>query len=86
MHVSDISIYFLFDSTNISDIGVRLLLLCEVVRSVVSLILSLYQGSLELPSVFGTSWILEMNHVIAAMRELSQSMAKQILHQIESLD
>jgi hypothetical protein len=76
MHVSQIGIDFFLNFTYIADVGVGFLLLGEIVRCIVSLILGLDQGSHQLPSVFRAARVLEMNHIVAAMREFTKTVSK----------
>ncbi len=76
MHVSDIGIDFFLNFAYISDVGVGFLLLGEIVRCIVSLILGLDQGSHQLPCVFGAARVLEMNHIVTAMREFTKTVPK----------
>jgi hypothetical protein len=71
MHVSDIGIDFFLNFADISDVRVGFLLLREIERCIVSLILSLNQGTHQLPSVFGAARVLKMNYVITSMREFT---------------
>jgi len=82
MHISQIGIDFFLNFAYVSDVGVGFLLLGEIVRCIVSLILGLNQGSHQLSGVFGAARVLEMNHIVAAMREFTKTVSKKILHYV----
>jgi hypothetical protein len=84
MHISQIGIDFFLNFAYVSDVRVGFLLLGEIVRCIVSLILGLDQGSHQLSCVFGAARVLEMNHVVAAMREFTKTVSKKILHYVSS--
>jgi hypothetical protein len=71
MHVSDIGVDFFLNFAYVSDVGVGLLLLGEIVRCIVSLILGIDQRSHQPSGVFGTARVLEMNYIVTAMREFT---------------
>ena len=83
MHISEICIHFFLYTAYIPN-RVRLVLFREVEGCIVSFILGLDKWPLELPCVFRASWILEMNHIIAPVREFSEPVANDILYEVKS--